>query len=255
MPRHDADTAADAPLDTATAAAVWDEHSTWWRSSVASGADPEYRDQILPLVTAAVGDAAEVVLDAGCGEGQAARLLAATGACVHGCDVSALQIGAAHAAGDCLCTRASVDALPYADAAFDAIVCVLVLEHVADLDGCLRGFARVLRPGGRLVVVLNHPLVQTPDSGWVDDRILEECYWRVGAYLDEVRTDEEVDKGVVLPFHHRPLSRYVNGMIDAGLRIERLSEPPPPASFLDVAPSYAQSDAIPRIAVLVAIRS
>jgi 2-polyprenyl-6-hydroxyphenyl methylase/3-demethylubiquinone-9 3-methyltransferase len=40
------------------------------------------------------------------------------------------------------------EALPYGDAAFDAVVCVDVLEHVADLDKVLGQVARVLRPGG-----------------------------------------------------------------------------------------------------------
>ena len=46
-------------------------------------------------------------------------------------------------------------------------------------------YARVLQPGGRFLCFLNHPLLQAPGSGWIDDHILEEQYWRVGPYLVE----------------------------------------------------------------------
>ena len=49
-----------------------------------------------------------------------------------------------------------------------------------------------------------------PGSGWIDDQILGEQYWRIGPYLTEDVSLEELAPGVVLPFVHRPLSRYVN---------------------------------------------
>ena len=74
--------------------------------------------------------------------------------------------------------------------------------------------ARVLEPGGRFLFFLNHPLLQTPNSGWIDDQILDppEQYWRIGPYLVEDETIEEVEKGVFIPFIHRPLSRYLNAL-------------------------------------------
>ena len=47
--------------------------------------------------------------------------------------------------------------------------------------------ARVLEPGGRFILLLCHPLLQAPGSAWIDDRILGEMYWRVGAYLGDER--------------------------------------------------------------------
>ena len=72
--------------------------------------------------------------------------------------------------------------------------------------------------------------MQTPNSGWIDDQILDppEQYWRIGEYLVEDRTIEEVEKDVFIPFIHRPLSRYVNAMAAAGLVIHRMEEPAPP---------------------------
>ena len=66
-----------------------------------------------------------------------------------------------------------------------------------------------------------------PGSGWIDDQILGEQYWRVGAYLREDRAFDEVAPGVDLLFIHRPLSAYIHAMGTAGLLIEDMEEPAP----------------------------
>jgi hypothetical protein len=98
--------------------------------------------------------------------------------------------------------------------------------------------------------------VQTPDSGWIDDHVLDppEQYWRLGPYLVEASTMEEVQKDVFIRFVHRPLSRYVNTLADHGLVIERMLEPPPPPGFLALAPEYEHGATIPRLLTLIARR-
>ena len=97
----------------------------------------------------------------------------------------------------------------------------------------------MLRPGGRFAFFLNHPLLQTPNSGWIDDHMVDppEQYWRIGPYLVEDNSVEEVEKDVFIPFIHRPMSRYVNAMADAGLVLRRMLEPAPPPGFLGGPPS------------------
>jgi len=97
--------------------------------------------------------AGKAVLDLGCAGGFMAEALAARGATVTGIDPAAEAVAAArrHAQAQGLSIRYDVgagEALPYGDAAFDAVVCVDVLEHVADLDRVLAEVARTLRPGG-----------------------------------------------------------------------------------------------------------
>ena len=109
-----------------------------------------------------------------------------------------------------------------------------MFEHIRDVDAAIAEVARVLRPGGRFLFFLNHPLLQTPNSGWIDDQVLDppEQYWRIGPYLVEDETIEEVEKGVFIPFIHRPLSRYVNAHGGATAScIERMDEPAPPAGL------------------------
>ena len=118
------------------------------------------------------------------------------------------------------------------------------------MDEAIAEVGRVLRRGGRFLLLLNHPLLQTPGSGWIDDTILDEQYWRIGPYLVEDSRPEEVEKDVWIPFIHRPLSRYINAMADAGLYLTRMEEPAPPPGFLGRAAEYRDAATIPRLLVL-----
>ncbi len=93
------------------------------------------------------------VLDLGCAGGFMAEALAKRGAHVTGIDPAADAIAAARAHARSSGLRIGYDvgvgeSLPYDTASFDAVVCVDVLEHVADLDKVLSEVARTLRPGG-----------------------------------------------------------------------------------------------------------
>ena len=234
--------------------AAWSEHAGWWQDGFTDGADPEYEEQILPLVAEHLAGRRRV-LDIGCGEGQLARRAAAVGATVVGLDPIASQVDlATERGGGPVYVRGEAVDLPFGPAAFDAVIACLVFEHLEEPDDAIAEVARVLAPGGRFLFMLNHPLLQAPGSGWVDDHILEEQYWRVGAYLTESIVDEEMEPGVVLPFVHRPLSRYVNAMADHGMFVDRMLEPAPPEGFLERAPGYTAAAEFPRLLVLRATR-
>jgi SAM-dependent methyltransferase len=235
---------------------LWEEHAGWWIEGFTEGADPEYTEQILPLAAEELAGARRV-LDVGCGDGQVSRLAAAQGSQVVGLDPTWNQVVVAHkrAAGPAY-ARAGAAALPVATASVDAVVACLVFEHIRDVDAAIAEVARVLRPGGRFCFFLNHPLLQTPNSGWIDDQVLDppEQYWRIGHYLVEDETIEEVEKGVFIPFIHRPLSRYVNALAANGLLVHRMLEPAPPDGFLARADEYAEAATIPRLLYLRAVK-
>lgn len=239
-------------------AQLWEAHADWWQREFTDGVDPEYTEQIIPLILEWT-DGFERVLEVGTGEGQVARAIAAThGATVIGIDPTVNQIDEAiRRGGGPEYQLAGAESLPFDDASFDAVVCCLVFEHIDAVDEALSEVARVLRPGGRFIFCLNHPLLQTPGSGWIDDQILDppEQYWRIGPYLIEQATIEEVEKDVFIRFVHRPLSRYINAMADSGLALERMIEPAPPQGFIDRAPEYTEVTTIPRLLTLVARRS
>ncbi|HMC39639.1 MAG TPA: class I SAM-dependent methyltransferase [Acidimicrobiales bacterium] len=231
---------------------LWEEHAGWWQAGFTEGADAEYEEQILPLIGAQL-EGATRVLDVGCGEGQVGRLAAGLAATrlVVGVDPTAAQAQEAkRRGGGVLVGRSDAAALPFSDRSFDAVVACLVFEHIEAVDEAIAEVGRVLRPGGRFLFLLNHPLLQTPGSGWIDDTILEEQYWRIGPYLVEDRCIEEVEKDVWIPFIHRPLSRYVNAMVAAGLYVTRMDEPAPPPGFLARAAEYRDAATIPRLLAL-----
>lgn len=116
-----------------------------------------------PVVLELVGEVAGLdVLDAACGTGRYSLLLAQAGARVSGLDSSEEML--AHARrkaserGLTLNLRdGDLHALPFGDESFDLVLSALVLCHVPDLRPVMAEFARVLRPGGRLIISDFHP--------------------------------------------------------------------------------------------------
>jgi SAM-dependent methyltransferase len=233
----------------------WERHATWWRETFTNGADLEYELQILPLAVSHL-------------EGTSRRLARGTGkrSIVVGLEPSAAQLagavgGETRAPKGSGATRAGRRAgpryvrgageeLPFRDGSFDAVVCCLVIEHVLDPDALLAEAVRVLAVGGRFILLVNHPMFQGTGSGFVDDQILGEHYWRVGPYLHEDVALEEVDPGVRLRFAHRPLSRYVNPVTALGCVLTRLEEPEPPLAFLEGSVDLELESAIPRLLLM-----
>ncbi len=235
---------------------VWETQAAWWQARFTRGVDAEYTEQILPMLAARLAGAGTVV-DVGCGEGQVSRPVAAAGSVVVGVDGSAAQlVEAVGRGGGAHYVRGLATGLPLRQGSADAVVLCLVVEHVADLSALVGEVARVLRPGGSALVVMNHPLLHSPDSCWVDDWGPDgeaECYWRVGPYLPEAVLDEEVDPGVVVRFWHRPLSAYVNSFAAQGLLVTEMVEPAPPQDFQVVLSDPAMAATVPRL-LLLALR-
>lgn len=233
---------------------LWEQHAAWWQHAFSNGADSEYEEQILPLVKHHLREARRV-LDVGCGEGQVSRCIARAGTEVVGLDRASSQIRTAHDRGGLPCyTRAQAELLPFHGAAFDAVVLCLALEHIEPFEPAIHEVARVLVPGGQFLLLLVHPLLQAPGSGWVDDEQLGEPYWKVGPYLPDDAAIDEVAPGVHLPFAHRPLHRYVHVMGKVGLFIEDMVEPPPPSEVLIETGGFSIAPTIPRLLLLSARR-
>jgi SAM-dependent methyltransferase len=233
---------------------LWEKHAAWWQEGFTNGADPEYEEQVLPLIEQFLPGARRV-LDVGCGEGQVSRRIASLGAEVVGLDPTAAQIGVAYErGGPPRFMRARSEQIPCLSASFDAVVLCLALEHVDPFEPAINEVARVLAPGGLFLLFLAHPLLQSPGSGWVEDLNSDDHFWRVGPYLPDDVAIDEIAPGVHLQFAHRPLSRYVHALGQVGLLIEDMVEPPPAPAVLAETGNFPNALAIPRLMLLCARR-
>lgn len=173
-----------------------------------------------PAIVGLAGDVAgRRVLDAGCGSGAVAEALRDRGAVVAGFDLSAAMVELARQRlGDDADLRVAGigQPLPYADGAFDDVIAALVLHYLEDWTAPLAELRRVLKPGGRLIVVVNHPIVF---------KILhpEGDYFATSKWSDECTFNGQK---AVLTYWHRPLHAMTDAFTAAGFRTAVISEPP-----------------------------
>jgi SAM-dependent methyltransferase len=152
------------------------------------------------LDTLPLGDA----LDAACGTGRFSARLAARGHRVVGIDGSAGMLERARTKVPGADFRVGkLDDLPVPDASVDLVLCALALSHVPDLAPVLAEFARVVRPGGHVVIDdVSHELV----------------------YLGSVVKALGPEPGLVATFRHTP-GDYLRAALAAGLQVRRCEEP------------------------------
>jgi ubiquinone/menaquinone biosynthesis C-methylase UbiE len=140
---------------------IWMEH--WHRYHFAA-----------PLV------AGKRVLDVASGEGYGSALLARTAARVTGADISAEAVGHARAAYAGVANLDFVAApctqLPLADASVDVVVSFETLEHIAEHDAFLAEVARVLAPGGLLLMSSPNKLEYSDKRGFANAFHVKELY-------------------------------------------------------------------------------
>lgn len=184
------------------------------------------------------------VLDAGCGAGRYAAWLADEGADVVACDVSREMVERTRERIDeATVHRADLgEPLSFAaDDAFDGVVCAGALGYLADWETPLAEFARVLRPGGFLVVSVGHPFSPVNREAASD-------------YFAVERREPEFEVGV--PIYRRPLEQIVRPVTDAGFQLAELGEPQPTEAFREVAPEeYEEAATEPTYLCLRAVRA
>jgi malonyl-CoA O-methyltransferase len=189
-----------------------------------------------PVVRAALGDVrGKALLDLGCGTGRHALWLAGQGAAVTAVDFSEGMLAEARRKRGADSVRFVVhdlhDPLPFADAAFDALVSGLVLEHLRDLGPLFAEARRVLRPGGPAVVSAMHPAMFLRGSQ--------------AAFTDPV-SGEKVRPGS----HRHTIGDFVMAAVRAGFALADVTEHAPDAAFAATYPRAEKYVGWPMLVVL-----
>ncbi|WP_405740931.1 class I SAM-dependent methyltransferase [Streptomyces sp. NBC_01525] len=172
------------------------------------------------------------ILEIGAGAAQCARWLAAQGARPVALDLShrqlqhALRIGdgadGAAAGGAVDLVEADAGALPFRDGAFDmACSAYGAIPFVADPVRVLREVRRVLRPGGRFVFSVTHPIRWAfPDEPGPEGLSVAASYFDRTPYVEQ----DESGHAVYVE-HHRTVGDRVRDVVAAGFRLVDLVEP------------------------------
>lgn len=235
---------------------LWNAAAAQYEEDTQGGRHGWRQERIIsPALLRLLGEVAgQHILDAGCGPGWLSVLLAQRGAHVAGVDGAEQMLArarqrAAEASLSVTFVRADLRAtLPLPDRSFDGIVSNMVLMDVPEVSTAFAEFRRLLRPTGRLVVAITHPLSLWR---WTRDDTGRKLYKAVDDYLT-VRSIMEELWGPTRCYH-RPLSWYVEALASAGFVIDALVEPTPEGMARDAntdylwrLPDYAMVRALPR---------
>ena len=167
------------------------------------------------------------VLEVGCGSAPCSRWLATQGARPVALDLSGAMLRHARAAGEATgvpvpLVQAGAERLPFTDASFDlACSAYGAVPFVADPRRVMQEVARVLRPGGRWVFAVNHPMRWVfPDDPGPDGLTVGQSYFDRTPYL-------EVDDAGAATYveHHRTIGDRVRDIVAAGLVLDDIVEP------------------------------
>ncbi len=213
----------------------WGGVANWYDNLVEKEASNYQKDVILPNLMRLVSPASgETILDLACGQGFFSREFAKQGSRVVGSDIAPELIKIAKD----LSAKAklqidyhvsSADNIKFLkDQSVDKIIIVLAIQNIENLAGTLAESARVLKPNGKMFLVLNHPAFRIPKgSSWgFDGNQIQ--YRRIDEYMSESKVPIQMHPGqkpseMTVSFH-RPLQIYFKAFKKAGFAVGGLEE-------------------------------
>ncbi len=208
---------------------LWQASADAWIADMGEHGDFGRRYVLDPIMLPrALSRSPKTVLDVGCGEGRFCRMLGRHGSKVTGIDPTSKLIAAARARdSQGVYIEASAEELPFDKESFDLVVSYLSLIDIPDFQASIQEMARVLNPGGALLIAnLNSFNTACVDSGWVKDSAGKYLHYPVDKYLEERSVLIEY-RGIRVINHHRPLNAYMRTLLAADLQLSYFNEPSP----------------------------
>ena len=209
---------------------TYDGIAEWYDQWV--GTNPMHNDPYFSAAETLMGDVTgQRICDLACGQGRVSRYLADQGARVVGIDLSAnlLEIARRHEVElprGIKYLLADAQNLDSEEAGtFDGVICFMALMDIPDLASTINSVTRILQSDGWFIFSILHPCFNSSQSG---ELVLPEdvvrtirSYFVEGYWRSDTRTGPPGKVGA----YHRTLSTYINALTDAGLIVERMSEP------------------------------
>jgi ubiquinone/menaquinone biosynthesis C-methylase UbiE len=175
----------------------------------------------------------EKILDLGCGQGYFSHAMASEGAYITGIDVSPELVSLAkrHAGhNEEFFVTPAENLSQFKAGTYTAAISILAIQNMERMADVFREVGRVVKPGGKFVIVLNHPTFRIPGkSSWGFDDKASVQYRRVDEYMSESRAAIDMNPGskekkeTTYSFH-RPLQVYSKTLANAGFAIKRIEE-------------------------------
>lgn len=207
----------------------WNESAQAWIDNSGEHGDNSRRYILDPVMKQRLAARAyRRALDVGCGEGRFCRVMQAQGIAAIGIDPTAALIAQARKRDPRGDYREGVaEKLGFADGAFDLVVSYLTLIDIASLEAAIAEMARVLAPGGSLLIAnLNPYLTACIDKDWQKDAAGNRLFWPIDDYLSEKPHWVEW-AGIRIVNWHRPMETYMRLLLGQGLTLAFFAEPKP----------------------------
>ena len=173
----------------------------------------------------------ETVFDLACGQGFFSKAFFDAGAKVFGADAGQELVDFAKKLVPEATFRVadSHRLLFLVDGSVDKIAIVLALQNIKKLEETIVECARILKPSGKLFVVLNHPAFRIPRaSAWGFDESLGVQYRRIDSYLSESQIQIDMHPGsnkkILTTSFHRPLQSYTKAFAKVGFAVTNTEE-------------------------------
>ncbi|MEK7148702.1 MAG: class I SAM-dependent methyltransferase [Patescibacteria group bacterium] len=210
----------------------WGGVAHWYDTLLAD--DDTYQARvILPNILRAMAiKKNERILDLACGQGFFTRAFFQEGASTTGVDLGKqlILIAKKHSPKEIQYFAQSAEDLSiFQDGSFEKIAIVLSIQNIEAPHKVFKECARVLVPGGKMFIVLNHPAFRVPKaSAWGFDDVTKTQYRRVDNYMSESKVEIEMNPskhgGATTISFHRPLQYYFKTLANNGFAVARLEE-------------------------------
>ena len=242
----------------------WGGVAEWYDELVGDSGSEYHREVVLPGVLRLLAmTKGEKAIDIACGQGVLCRLLHERGVEATGVDAARELIAAARERGPAEIRYDVADArelnfLPSDH--FTAAACVLAVQNIDPLPPVFKGVARLLKPGGKFVIVMMHPAFRGPkEASWGWDEKQKAQYRRVDRYLMPRKTPIVAHPGKAPGLYtwtfHKPIESYVKSLRNAGLLIDAMEEWPSHKTSTSGPRAAAENTARKEIPMFLAIRA